>query len=191
MTSDALEVGIGPRAFADAARFGCASLARSPLQGGVAVLLLASGIALAGVCLALAARVVGQGMRGPAPAVLLAAAVPILLALVVTAVPVLLALVATAAHAAARLIRRAVTEQREAAPCSGEEARGAPAVLCAMVGPVALGVAAAATGRFPAAVQPGGWGWMMGIGAVLGPVLLLGVIATTAVRRWAVDRHPA
>jgi hypothetical protein len=179
--ADALEVGVGPRAFADAARFGCASLARSPLHGAGAVLQLASGIALAGVCLALAARVVaGQGMRGPALAVLLAAAVPILLALV-----------ATAARAAAHLVRRAIAEQRESAPCSAEEARAASAILCAMAGLVALGVAAAATGRFPAAVQPGGWGWMMGVGAVLGPVLLLGVIAAAAVRRWVVGRHPA
>jgi hypothetical protein len=179
--ADALEVGMGPRAFADAARFGYASLARSPLHVAGAAAVLAAGIAMAGICLALAARVVaGQGMRGAGLVVLL-----------VAAVPVLLALAGTAAAAGASLIRRAIEAQREGAPCSAEEARAASAVLCAGAGGVALLLAGAATARFPDAIRPGGWDLWMGIGAVLGPVLLLAAVAGAAVRHWVVDRHHA
>lgn len=174
--ADALEVGFGPRAFADAARFGFAALARAPLHVAGAVAVLAAGISMAGACLALASRV-ASGQRGAAMLVLVAAAVPILLALV-----------GASAHAAASLIRRAVEAQRSAEPCCRDEARAASAVLCAGAGLAALLIAALATGRFPDAVRPGGWDVMIGIGVVLGPVLLLGVVAGAAVRRWSVPR---
>ena len=177
--ADALEVGLGPRAFADAARFGWATLARSPLHVAGAAAVLAAGMAVASLCLALAART-GTRLRADAG----------LGALLAFAFPLVLALVASAAAAAASLIRRAVAAQRHAAPCSPAEARAAAALLCAGAGLAALLAAAAATGRFPAAVRPGG-APLLAVGSVLGPVVLAGAIACAAVRRWTsaqVDR---
>jgi hypothetical protein len=75
-------------------------------------------------------------------------------------------------------------------PCSADEARAASAVLCAGAGILALLIAAVAAGRFPETVRPAG-GMIMGIGAMAGPVLLLGFIACALVRMRAVDRHRA
>ena len=168
--ADALEVGIGPRAFADAARFGAAALARSPAHVAGAAAVLATGIGAAGVCLALAWQAAADG-GGRGAAVLLAIALPLVVALT-----------ASAGAAAASLIRRAAVH---ALPCTADEARAASAVLCAAAGIVGLLIAAAATARFPEAAV--GWSPLAGAARMLGPVLLPAAITTAAVRRWGVS----
>ncbi|HEU4881668.1 MAG TPA: hypothetical protein VFT45_05465 [Longimicrobium sp.] len=169
--ADALEVGVGPRAFADAARFGHASLAGSPLHVAGAAVVLATGIAAAGVCLALA----WHGARDAGSTVLLAASIPLVLALV-----------CSAGAAAASLIRRAIVRHPSPLPCTADEARAASAVLCAGAGAAGLLLAAMATVRFPDAAA--GWSLLDGAARVAGPVLLSGAIAGAAVRRWAPPR---
>jgi hypothetical protein len=178
--ADALEVGIGPRAFADAARFGAASLGRAPAHVAGAAVVLATGISAAGVCLALAWPAATKAVDGgSASAVLLAFSIPLVLALV-----------ASSAAAASCLIRRAVARHRNTVPCTADEARAATMVLCAAAGIAGLLLAAAATWRFPDAAA--GWSLLDGAARVLGPILLPGTIAAAAVRRWAVSLidHP-
>jgi hypothetical protein len=168
--ADALELGVGPRAFADAARFGRASLARSPLHVAGAAVVLATGICAAGVCLALAwqtATARGGARSAALPAV---------------AIPLVLALVASAGAAAASLIRRAIT-RASSLPCTADEARAAAAVLCAVAGVAGLLLAAAATIRFPDATA--GWSLLDGAAQMAGPVLLSGALAGAALRRWS------
>jgi hypothetical protein len=169
--ADALEVGVGPRAFADAARFGAASLARSPAHVAGAATVLATGIGAAGVCLALAWQTAAGGV-GREAAILLAVAIPLVLALA-----------ASAGAAAASLVRRAVARQRDALPCTADEARAATAVLCAAAAIAGLLIAAAATMRFPDAA--GGWSLLAGAARMLGPILLTASIARAAVLRRA------
>ncbi|HYR07376.1 MAG TPA: hypothetical protein VEQ60_06400 [Longimicrobium sp.] len=167
--ADALELGVGPRAFADAARFGQASLAGSPLHVAGAAVVLATGICAAGVCLALAWQ--AATARGEAgSAVLLAVAIPLVLALV-----------GSAGAAAASLIRHAIT-RASSLPCTADEARAAAAVLCAAAGAAGLLLAAAATLRFPGAA---GWSLLDGAARMVGPVLLSGALTGAALRRWA------
>lgn len=171
--SDALEVGIGPRAFTDAARFGAVSLARSPAHVAGAAAVLATAIASAGVCLTLAWQAAGAG-RGS-------------MVLLAVTVPLVLALIGSAAALASRLIRHAIAQH--AVPCTTDEARAAAVVLCAAAGIAGLLIAAIATSRFPDAAA--GWNLAGGAVRVLGPILLPGCIAAAAVRRWAVSiYHP-
>ncbi|HEX6369766.1 MAG TPA: hypothetical protein VF006_12675 [Longimicrobium sp.] len=174
--ADALEVGVGPRGFVDAARFGHASLARSPLHAAGAAVVLATGIAAAGVCLALAWQVAARGGGGERGAMVLPA----------LAIPLVLALVGSAGAAAASLIRRAIERHPSPLPCTAGEARAAAAVMCAGAGAAGLLLAAAATMRFPDAAD--GWSLLQGAARVAGPVLLSAAVAGTAVRRWATPR---
>lgn len=167
--ADALEMGIAPRAFADAARFGHAALARSPLHVAGAAAVLATGISAAGVCLALA----WAASDGGGPSALLLA----------VAVPLVVALVCSASAVAARLIRHAIARHPSTLPCSADEARAAASVLCAAAGAAALVLAAAATIRFPDASA--GWSLIGGAARMIGPVLLSAAVAGSALRRWA------
>lgn len=173
--ADALELAAGPRAFADAARFGRATLARSPLHVAGAAVVLATGIGVAGICLALA----WQAADGAGTRVLLGVAIPLVLALA-----------GSAGAAAASFIRRAIDRHSSTIPCTADEARAAAAVLCAGAGAAGLLLAAAATVRFPDAAA--GWSLLDGAARMAGPVLLSGSLAGAALRRWTAPRidHP-
>jgi hypothetical protein len=174
--ADALELGMGPRAFADAARFGWAPLARAPLQVATAAAALAAAIGAAGVCLALAWRVAARPAAWGSGSMLLLGC----------AVLVVVALVGSAARVAASLIRAAVVRHPSTVPCAAQEVQAAAALLCWGAALAGLLIAAAGAARFPGTVPA--WSIVGGAAQVLGPIVLATALASAALRRWAAPR---